>query len=197
MRQIKEHIKKLRQYASERKGEIADICNRAADTIEGLSAKLCTSRYSDDAIQKMQDMEQAELEKAYKLGRMEHEYATSRKSRQVRKRGSMTREELKAHCERQIEICEIWAHGRGEKPSGKVYEEHKLILELLEQESCKETLKTGKWVFEGKWSDWFEATYKCSCCNRKIIVPFELRGKELHKEYPYCHCGAKMEDVEK
>ena len=46
----------------------------------------------------------------------------------------MTREELKEHCEKQIEMCEFWAIGKGEKPSGKVYEEHKLILELLEQE---------------------------------------------------------------
>jgi hypothetical protein len=45
----------------------------------------------------------------------------------------MTREELKAHCERQIEMCEMWAMGKNEKPSGKIYEEHKLILELLEQ----------------------------------------------------------------
>ena len=45
----------------------------------------------------------------------------------------MTREELKEHCEKQVESCEMWAHTRGEKPSGKVYEEHKLILELLEQ----------------------------------------------------------------
>ena len=47
----------------------------------------------------------------------------------------MTREELKEHCEKQIEMCEFWAIGKGEKPSGKVYEEHKLILELLEQET--------------------------------------------------------------
>ena len=46
----------------------------------------------------------------------------------------MTREELKKHCEKQIENCEMWAKYKGEKPSSKVYEEHKLILELLEQE---------------------------------------------------------------
>ena len=46
----------------------------------------------------------------------------------------MTREELKAHCEKQIENCEMWAKYKGEEPHGKVYEEHKLILELLEQE---------------------------------------------------------------
>ena len=73
MSMIKEQIKELRQYASERKGEIADICNRAADTIEGLSEKLRASRYSDAEIQKMQELEQAEIEKAYELGRMEQE----------------------------------------------------------------------------------------------------------------------------
>ena len=46
----------------------------------------------------------------------------------------MTREELKEHCEKQIKGCEMWAKHNGEEPSGKVYEEHKLILELLEQE---------------------------------------------------------------
>lgn len=46
----------------------------------------------------------------------------------------MTREELKRHCLKQIENCEMWARYKGEEPHGKVYEEHKLILELLEQE---------------------------------------------------------------
>ena len=53
----------------------------------------------------------------------------------------MTREELKEHCEKQIEMCEFWAIGKGEKPSGKVYEEHKLILELLEQETILDKLR--------------------------------------------------------
>ena len=46
----------------------------------------------------------------------------------------MTREELKRHCLKQIENCEMWARLKGEEPHGKIYEEHKLILELLEQE---------------------------------------------------------------
>ena len=45
----------------------------------------------------------------------------------------MTRKELKEHCEKQIEMQEIWAIGRGEELGGKIYEEHKMILELLEQ----------------------------------------------------------------
>lgn len=44
----------------------------------------------------------------------------------------MTREELKTHCKKEIEMCEFWALGKGEKPGGKIYEEHKLILELLD-----------------------------------------------------------------
>lgn len=47
----------------------------------------------------------------------------------------MTREELKVHCEKQIENCEMWARCHEEEPHGKVYEEHKLILELLKQET--------------------------------------------------------------
>ena len=52
----------------------------------------------------------------------------------------MTREELKRHCEKQIEECERWAKHKGEEPHGKIYEEHKLILELLEQQPCEDTI---------------------------------------------------------
>lgn len=53
----------------------------------------------------------------------------------------MTREELKKHCEKQIENCEMWATWKGEEPHGKVYEEHKLILELLEQGSILDKIR--------------------------------------------------------
>lgn len=45
----------------------------------------------------------------------------------------MTREELKQHCEKQVKACEMWAENRGQEPSGKVYEEHKLILDLINE----------------------------------------------------------------
>ena len=48
----------------------------------------------------------------------------------------MTREELKEHCKKTVEQCEMWAIHRGEEPSGKVYEEHKAILDILSQEPC-------------------------------------------------------------
>lgn len=46
----------------------------------------------------------------------------------------MTRDELKAHALRQVEYCEEMARLRGDEPHRKSYEEHKLILELLENE---------------------------------------------------------------
>lgn len=60
----------------------------------------------------------------------------------------MTREELKEHCEKQIEMCEMWATGKGKKPSGNIYEEHKLILELLEQEPCEDVIDRAEAMTE-------------------------------------------------
>lgn len=46
----------------------------------------------------------------------------------------MTREDLKAHCEKQVEACEMWVKWKGMEPGNNSrYEEHKLILDLLEQ----------------------------------------------------------------
>lgn len=54
----------------------------------------------------------------------------------------MTREELKAHCERQIEQFERIEKIMPVTPNDwKRYEEHKLILELLEQESVLDKIK--------------------------------------------------------
>jgi ribosomal protein L37E len=62
-------------------------------------------------------------------------------SNEVYKEGKcMTKEELKEHCKKQIERYEFWAKARGENPCGKIYEEHKLILELLEQEPCEDCI---------------------------------------------------------
>lgn len=59
----------------------------------------------------------------------------------------MTRDELKKHCQKQIEGCEMWARYKGEEPHGKVYEEHKLILELLEQETVSKESYDHEYFF--------------------------------------------------
>lgn len=45
----------------------------------------------------------------------------------------MTKEELREHCEKQVKMCEEWAKGNDREPGGKIYEEHKLILDLINE----------------------------------------------------------------
>ena len=51
--------------------------------------------------------------------------------------------------------------------------------------------KTGHWMIDEDSTDRFFATYECSCCKRAIIVPHDAM-KAVYKDYPYCHCGARM-----
>ena len=51
--------------------------------------------------------------------------------------------------------------------------------------------KTGHWMINEDSTDRFFATYECSCCKRAIIVPHDVM-KAVYKDYPFCHCGAKM-----
>ena len=85
----------------------------------------------------------------------------------------MTREELKERCKKQIEMCEILAIRKGEDPHGKIYEEYKLILELLEQEP-----KTGHWMKSN-----IGGAKVCSVCNAHMGL----------SSFKFCpNCGAKM-----
>ena len=75
----------------------------------------------------------------------------------------MTREELKAHCKKQIKSCEMWSKAKGEEPSGKIYEEHKMILELLEQEPILDKIRAE-----------IQKLRNCSCsCSDGIIDDIE------------------------
>ena len=56
--------------------------------------------------------------------------------------------------------------------------------------------RKGKWINIEDRTNWYDATYKCSCCGREIITPYELKNN-LYSGYPYCHCGAKMESEDK
>lgn len=121
----------------------------------------------------------------------------------------MTKEELRTHCMVQIDQIETWARWKGEIPHGKVYEEHKFILELLDENKLLvETLndcsrKRGKWIKIGDRGFGVTDTVICKCseCEYKT----EFRGKfDGHKlvidpkhAHKYCpSCGSKMENGE-
>lgn len=92
----------------------------------------------------------------------------------------MTREELKAHCEKQIKACEQWAHIQGEEPSGKIYEEHKLILELLEQESI---LDKARAEIEDTYINLaYKENHKASWGLRKAMVIIDRIKAESQKK---------------
>lgn len=95
----------------------------------------------------------------------------------------MTREELKAHCIRQVEQCEKWAKLKGEELSGKVYEEHKLILELLEQEP-KTVLYSGDGYADGYM---VYDTAECPNCG------YEYEESDRDWGLPFCpNCGQSL-----
>lgn len=56
--------------------------------------------------------------------------------------------------------------------------------------------KIGHWVYDEVCSDWYDTVYKCSCCERRISFTraYETEDEEddVYRNYPYCHCGAKM-----
>lgn len=56
--------------------------------------------------------------------------------------------------------------------------------------------KTRHWINVEDRTDWYDATYKCSCCGREVITPYKLKHN-LYSDYPYCHCGAKMIEQQK
>lgn len=56
--------------------------------------------------------------------------------------------------------------------------------------------KIGHWIYDEICSDWYDTVYKCSCCERRISFTraYETEDEEddVYRNYPYCHCGAKM-----
>lgn len=48
--------------------------------------------------------------------------------------------------------------------------------------------KTGKWITVDKGL--IVTSYKCSECGRTVR---DDTGYDVCKDYPYCHCGARME----
>lgn len=52
-------------------------------------------------------------------------------------------------------------------------------------------VKHGRWIYCGH-HEMMGHAFQCSVCERWMFTNFP---KHVIEEYPYCHCGAKMETV--
>lgn len=54
-------------------------------------------------------------------------------------------------------------------------------------------VRHGRWLFITKGQ--MTSAWCCSECSRTVVITCdeELRQSKLEKEYPFCHCGAKMD----
>ena len=72
-------------------------------------------------------------------------------------------------------------------PDGTEYR-HRCVDPFVIMEMPTIEPKTGRWIMKEKG---IHATqYKCSECGR---VVWDDTGYDVRKDYPYCHCGARME----
>lgn len=55
-----------------------------------------------------------------------------------------------------------------------------------------EEVRHGKWIYKGH-NDMMGYVFQCSVCGR---WRFANSLENVIEEYPYCHCGAKIESVE-
>ena len=53
-------------------------------------------------------------------------------------------------------------------------------------------VRHGKWIYCGH-HEFHGHVFECSVCGRYL---FANSKEDVYVEYPYCHCGAKMESVE-
>lgn len=51
-----------------------------------------------------------------------------------------------------------------------------------------EPVRHGQWIHDGGGYDGRDDWYHCSECNRSLNL---ICGRKL-EDFPYCHCGAKM-----
>lgn len=54
-----------------------------------------------------------------------------------------------------------------------------------------EEVRHAKWIYEG-YHDMMGHAFQCSLCERWM---FTDSPKHVVEEYPYCHCGAKIDNV--
>ena len=67
------------------------------------------------------------------------------------------------------------------------YDLRELLADIEVLPSVEQAQKTGKWIATDKG---LKATiYECSECGIYVV---DDTGYDVVKDYPYCHCGARM-----
>lgn len=81
-------------------------------------------------------------------------------------------------------------HGMISDESMKIHK----IMQMLDNAPTAdvEEVEHGKWIYRGH-HEMMGHAFECSVCERWM---FANSIKNVVGEYPYCHCGAKMESVE-
>lgn len=114
----------------------------------------------------------------------------------------MTREEAKEIVKKIYEeqIKDEFQLAIGDGVYTKIDEAFNMAIEVLEQEPKTEEHKVGKWIKYNTTEkfDFFGdrvkvSSYECSECGRIISDIGEDVFTNKLQDYPYCHCGAKME----
>ena len=66
----------------------------------------------------------------------------------------------------------------------------------LQEAIARQERKTGKWIRQGGIHNMY-TRYACSECGREIDMYYDFGNiptdADVINEFPYCHCGAKME----
>ena len=74
------------------------------------------------------------------------------------------------------------------------YEDNKIRKSLnMAIKALEQQPKTGYWIKEESPFGWDGHSYQCSECGRSIHLDTEVEDLD---DYPYCHCGAKMQEKE-
>lgn len=81
-------------------------------------------------------------------------------------------------------------HGMISDESMKIYK----IMQMLDNAPIAdvEEVRHGKWIYKGH-HEMMGHVFQCSLCERWM---FANSTEHVIEEYPYCHCGAKMEDTQ-
>lgn len=133
-------------------------------------------QYTEDEIQKIQDLEQTEIEKAYELGKVEGKESENAISRQAV--NTLIDELARAISD---ERCCI---SRGRSTAT-------IMRDILHLPPVTPQQKIGQWIaYEVRLPDRTILNYQCSVCGRKLIG----YNTETLSEAPFCHCGAKMQE---